>query len=141
MEEKRRQRNGIRRGVLSGGVREEPPDPMEKPVPKYAPYAYPVPAGTPVDVYEQRKRTGVELAKESPASADMVIPVPDSSIPAAIGYAIGFLFVLACASAAIVVIVAVGAWKEKRKIVYLGAAAWPLPIYFSALIVRAMLAS
>ena len=39
------------------------------------------------NVYEQRKRTGVELAKESPVSADMVIPVPDSSIPAAIGYA------------------------------------------------------
>jgi len=39
------------------------------------------------NVYEQRKRTGVELAKESPATADMVIPVPDSSIPAAIGYA------------------------------------------------------
>jgi len=39
------------------------------------------------NVYEQRKRTGVELAKESPASADMLIPVPDSSIPAAIGYA------------------------------------------------------
>jgi amidophosphoribosyltransferase len=39
------------------------------------------------NVYEQRKRTGVELAKESPAAADMVIPVPDSSIPAAIGYA------------------------------------------------------
>ena len=39
------------------------------------------------NVYEQRKRTGVELAKEAPAAADMVIPVPDSSIPAAIGYA------------------------------------------------------
>jgi amidophosphoribosyltransferase len=39
------------------------------------------------NVYEQRKRTGVELAKEAPASADMVIPVPDSSIPAALGYA------------------------------------------------------
>jgi amidophosphoribosyltransferase len=39
------------------------------------------------NVYEQRQRTGVELAKESPASADMVIPVPDSSIPAAIGFA------------------------------------------------------
>jgi len=39
------------------------------------------------NVYEQRKRTGVELAKESPAIADMVVPVPDSSIPAAIGYA------------------------------------------------------
>jgi len=39
------------------------------------------------NVYEQRKRTGVELAREAPASADMVIPVPDSSIPAALGYA------------------------------------------------------
>jgi len=39
------------------------------------------------NVYEHRKSTGVELAREAPASADMVIPVPDSSIPAAIGYA------------------------------------------------------
>ena len=39
------------------------------------------------NVYEQRKRTGVELAKEAPAVADMVVPVPDSSIPAALGYA------------------------------------------------------
>jgi amidophosphoribosyltransferase len=39
------------------------------------------------NVYEQRKRTGVELAREAPATADMVIPVPDSSIPAALGYA------------------------------------------------------
>jgi len=39
------------------------------------------------NVYEQRKRTGVELAREAPAAADMVIPVPDSSIPAALGYA------------------------------------------------------
>ena len=39
------------------------------------------------NVYELRKRTGEELAAESPVAADMVIPVPDSSIPAAIGYA------------------------------------------------------
>ncbi|HTP76055.1 MAG TPA: amidophosphoribosyltransferase [Rhizomicrobium sp.] len=39
------------------------------------------------NVYEQRKRTGIELAREAPAAADMVIPVPDSSIPAALGYA------------------------------------------------------
>ncbi len=39
------------------------------------------------NVYEQRKLTGVELAREAPAVADMVIPVPDSSIPAAIGFA------------------------------------------------------
>src|SRR6201994_4195727 len=39
------------------------------------------------NVYDLRKRTGVELAREAPASADMVVPVPDSSIPAAIGFA------------------------------------------------------
>jgi amidophosphoribosyltransferase len=39
------------------------------------------------NVYELRKLTGAELAREAPALADMVIPVPDSSIPAAIGYA------------------------------------------------------
>lgn len=38
-------------------------------------------------VYEVRKQIGVELAKESPAPADLVIPVPDSGVPAAIGYA------------------------------------------------------
>ena len=34
-----------------------------------------------------RKRIGAELAKEHPAPADIVIPVPDSGVPAAIGYA------------------------------------------------------
>ncbi len=38
-------------------------------------------------VYEVRKQIGVELAREAPAVADMVIPVPDSGVPAAIGYA------------------------------------------------------
>jgi amidophosphoribosyltransferase len=38
-------------------------------------------------VYEVRKHIGVELAKESPAEADIVVPVPDSGVPAAIGYA------------------------------------------------------
>ncbi len=38
-------------------------------------------------VYEVRKRIGVDLAKEAPVEADLVIPVPDSGVPAAIGYA------------------------------------------------------
>ena len=38
-------------------------------------------------VYEVRKAMGHELATESPAVADVVIPVPDSGVPAAIGYA------------------------------------------------------
>jgi amidophosphoribosyltransferase len=40
-----------------------------------------------VSVYDARKRIGVELAKESGVPADMIIPVPDSGVPAAIGYA------------------------------------------------------
>jgi amidophosphoribosyltransferase len=38
------------------------------------------------NVYEVRKRIGAELAREAPADADMVIPVPDSGVPAALGY-------------------------------------------------------
>ena len=37
-------------------------------------------------VYEQRKKMGEYLAKEYPVEADIVIPVPDSGIPAAIAY-------------------------------------------------------
>ena len=37
-------------------------------------------------VYEVRKRIGAELAREKPAAADLVVPVPDSGTPAAIGY-------------------------------------------------------
>ena len=37
-------------------------------------------------VYESRKHIGVELAKESPVVADLVVPVPDSGVPAAIGF-------------------------------------------------------
>jgi amidophosphoribosyltransferase len=38
-------------------------------------------------VYDIRKRMGAQLAAEAPASADVVVPVPDSGVPAAIGYA------------------------------------------------------
>lgn len=39
-------------------------------------------------VYQVRKHIGVELAKESPVpNADVIIPVPDSGVPSAIGYA------------------------------------------------------
>jgi amidophosphoribosyltransferase len=38
-------------------------------------------------VYHARKAIGAELAKESIAHADLVVPVPDSGVPAALGYA------------------------------------------------------
>jgi amidophosphoribosyltransferase len=38
-------------------------------------------------VYNVRKTMGRELAREAPAQADVVVPVPDSGVPAAIGFA------------------------------------------------------
>ena len=39
------------------------------------------------NVYEARKSIGAELARESLVEADIVVPVPDSGVPAAIGFA------------------------------------------------------
>ena len=36
--------------------------------------------------YEYRKNLGAELAKETDINADLVVPVPDSGVPAALGY-------------------------------------------------------
>ena len=38
-------------------------------------------------VYDVRKKMGAELANEAPIEADVVVPVPDSGVPAAIGFA------------------------------------------------------
>ena len=37
-------------------------------------------------VYEYRKKMGMELAKEYKTNGDIIIPVPDSGVPAALGY-------------------------------------------------------
>jgi amidophosphoribosyltransferase len=39
------------------------------------------------NVYSARKRMGLNLAKEAPVEADVVVPVPDGGTPAAIGFA------------------------------------------------------
>ena len=39
------------------------------------------------NLYEARRRMGMELAREQPATADLVMPVPDTGAPAAAGYA------------------------------------------------------
>ena len=41
------------------------------------------------NVYEKRLRCGRELAKEAPADVDLVLPVPDSGVAAAMGFAEG----------------------------------------------------
>ena len=38
-------------------------------------------------VYDIRKRMGARLARESGVDADVIVPVPDSGVPAALGYA------------------------------------------------------
>jgi amidophosphoribosyltransferase len=39
------------------------------------------------NVYQMRKNIGVELAREIKIDADVIVPIPDSGVPAAIGYA------------------------------------------------------
>ena len=41
------------------------------------------------NVYETRVKCGLQLAKEQPADVDLVLPVPDSGVAAAMGYAQG----------------------------------------------------
>ncbi len=38
-------------------------------------------------IYERRKQMGAVLAQEAPANADVIVPVPDSGVPAALGFA------------------------------------------------------
>jgi len=40
-----------------------------------------------LNVYDVRKKLGAKLAEEAPADGDIVVPVPDSGVPAALGYA------------------------------------------------------
>ncbi len=40
-----------------------------------------------LSVYDARKQIGAELARENPVDVDVVIPIPDSGVPSAIGYA------------------------------------------------------
>lgn len=40
-----------------------------------------------ISVYQARKRIGAELARESAVDVDLVVPIPDSGVPSAIGYA------------------------------------------------------
>jgi amidophosphoribosyltransferase len=54
---------------------------------EYIYFARPDSVAEGVNVYEARRRIGAELAREAQIAADVVVPVPDSGVPAAIGYA------------------------------------------------------
>ena len=66
------------------------PFPKQKPKPcvfEYIYFARPDSMISNTCAYEYRKRLGAELAKEKDIDADFIVPVPDSGVPAAIGYA------------------------------------------------------
>ena len=66
------------------------PFPKQKPRPcvfEYIYFARPDSIINNVCAYEYRKKLGIQLAKETDVQADFVVPVPDSGVPAALGYA------------------------------------------------------
>jgi amidophosphoribosyltransferase len=54
---------------------------------EYIYFARPDSVAEGMPVYQARKRIGAELARESHVPADVIVPVPDSGVPAAMGYA------------------------------------------------------
>jgi amidophosphoribosyltransferase len=76
--------------IGAGGVRSVRPfaaEPSRLCVFEYIYFARPDSVLEGRSVYEARKRIGRELAREAPVDADIVVPVPDSGVPAALGYA------------------------------------------------------
>ena len=77
--------------VISGegieSLRPFPPRPARPCIFEYIYFARPdsIVHGKPV--YNVRKAMGAELAREAPVAADVVVPVPDSGVPAALGFA------------------------------------------------------
>ncbi|HEU4538009.1 MAG TPA: amidophosphoribosyltransferase, partial [Polyangiaceae bacterium] len=72
------------------GLRSSFPLPARRPslcVFEYVYFARPDSMLGSASVYEVRKALGRRLAAEHPAEADLVLPVPDSGVPAALGYA------------------------------------------------------
>ena len=66
------------------------PFPKQKPRPCIFEYIYFARPDSLIDnicAYDFRKKIGIELAKEKDIKADLVIPVPDSGVPAALGFA------------------------------------------------------
>src|SRR6476660_2703185 len=76
--------------ITADGVESHRPFPKRPPRPcifEYIYFARPDSIVGGRNVYELRKQMGAQLARESPAAADVIIPIPDSGVPAAIGYA------------------------------------------------------
>jgi amidophosphoribosyltransferase len=75
--------------VNDGGIRSFRPFEKKSPRPCIFEHVYfsrPDSIAEGMSVYEVRKNIGAELAREAPVDADYVVPVPDSGVPAAIGF-------------------------------------------------------
>ncbi|MCT8973199.1 amidophosphoribosyltransferase [Microbaculum marinisediminis] len=75
--------------ISKDGIESHKPFPPQKVRPcifEYIYFARPDSVVGGKSVYEVRKRMGQELASDRPVPADVVVPVPDSGVPAAIGY-------------------------------------------------------
>lgn len=76
--------------ITGDGIKSDKPFPEQSSRPCIFEHVYFARPDSNVDqmnVYEVRKRIGAELARETGVDCDVVIPVPDSGTPAAIGYA------------------------------------------------------
>src|ERR1700723_1488915 len=76
--------------IDDAGVRSIRPFSAQKPrfcVFEYIYFARPDSVMEGTSVYAARKKIGAQLAREAPANADIVVPVPDSGVPAAMGFA------------------------------------------------------
>ncbi len=67
-------------------LRAFPPQPMRPCIFEYIYFARPDSIVQGQSVYDVRKKMGFELAKESAVDADVIVPIPDSGIPAALGF-------------------------------------------------------
>ncbi len=68
-------------------VKPFPTAPPKKCIFEYVYFARPDSVIDGVSVYEARKNMGRALYKQAPVEADLILPVPDSGVPATIGYA------------------------------------------------------
>ena len=76
--------------ITDAGISKHRPFPGQKPRPCIFEYIYfsrPDSIVNGRSIYEYRKQMGIELARESAVDADVVVPIPDSGVPAAIGFA------------------------------------------------------
>jgi amidophosphoribosyltransferase len=76
--------------ITEDGIESHRPFPMRPARPcifEYIYFARPDSVISGRTVYDIRKQMGVQLAHEAPADVDVIVPIPDSGVPAAIGFA------------------------------------------------------